>query len=523
MTKPFQPTASGYALLACTALLMQQAGWSGPQAQAKMSKGKVTEEQVKKEVAQPEDTGCKDCLKNATKLFAAGKTEEAVASIRAWQDRCPNNLQMQLLLNVMLMNDPKTRDQALKAAQRACQIAPDSMHAHLQTAMTHMIMGDSAQARSEFERVVAIDPANYEGWNSLAEIYAGQHESEKANEAKIKAQSLDPTARAARIKLVKSMDRAGQDRSAREELAKLAADQSIPAEAFMAIGVDAMTMGYFSEAADCFKRFITAHSTGPAAVKALSLSTMAHYFAQDGQCEESFAKLKSQGSESHTSYMALEGLMALDRGEFEKGKNFIEQAAMEPQRDALVAYTQGRLALKEGQYKTAIEKLEDAAKISPALSASKLWVALANYKEGDYIESMSICRDCTKIKDMAGRAQALELRAKLKDGNAAKQSLAALLQAVEAAQRLKTEDSDANLALGYYDLFAKDLVSAKERFGKALEKSPTCEDAMIGLAQIAKKEGNSDATAELLKKALKSAPGDKEALELENGKDNTLK
>ncbi len=523
MTKPFLPTASGYALLACTALLMQQTGWSGPQAQAKMSKGKVTEEQVKKEVAQPEDPGCKDCLKNATKLFATGKPEEAVASIRAWQDRCPNNLQMQLLLNVMLMNDPKTRDQALKAAQRACQIAPDSMHAHLQTAMTHMIMGDSAQARSEFERVVAIDPANYEGWNSLAEIYAGQHESEKAIEAKIKAQSLDPTARAARIKLVKNMDRAGQDRSAREELAKLAADQSIPAEAFMAIGVDAMAMGYFSEAADCFKRFITAHSTGPAAVKPLSLLTLAHYFARDGKCDESLSKLKTQGTETNPSYMALTGLFALDRGDFEDGKKSIEQAGTAPQKDAVIAYALGRLALKEGQYKTAIEKLEDAAKISPALSASKLWVALANYKEGDYIESMSICRDCTKIKDLSGRAQALELRAKLKDGNAAKQTLAELLQAVEATQRLKTEDSEANLALGYYDFFAKDLNSAKERFNKALENNPACEDAMIGLARIAKKEGASEAGTELLQKALKTAPGDKEALELENGKDNTLK
>lgn len=523
MPKRFNLRSPKYTLLACTALLMQQAGWSLTQAQAKMSKGKATEEQVKKEVTQPEDPGCRDCLKNATKLFAAGKTEEAIETLKAWQDRCPNSLQMQLLLNTMLLRDPKGKDQALKAAQRACQIDQNSMPAHLQAAMTYTMMGDMAQARLEYERVVEIDPSNYDGWMALAEIYGTLHETDKENEAKNKAQNLDPKARAARIQMVQNLDRAGREKSAREELAKLVADNGIPAEAFMAIGENAMAMGYFSEAAACFDRFIAAHNSGPGATKPLSLLTMSHYFAQDGKCNETLSKLKRQGSDSHASYMALEGLMALDRGEFETGKNFIQQAGLDTQSDAVVAYALGRLALKDGQYKTAIEKLEDAARLNPAMRASKLWVALANYKDGDYIESMSICRDCTKIKDLAGRAQALELRAKLKDGNSTKQNLSELLQSVETAQRVRSEDSDANLALGYYDLFAKDMGSARERFNKTLEKSPACEDAMIGLAQISKKEGNTDGTSEMLKKALKIAPGDREALDLENGKDNTLK
>lgn len=456
-------------------------------------------------LAQGKDDGCKECLNHATSLMAKGDNQAAVESLRAWQKKCPNNLKLHLLLSTLLMQIKDGQEESLQAAKRACQIDDASTAAHLQAAMLLTMMGRMSEAGQEYEKVTELDPANTDAWTALLQVYEATGDSRLA-EARRKAASLDPKERANRLRLMQSMHRSGNTQGARQELKKLVNDPNLPDETFLSIGKEALCLGYLSEAAEALERY---NKIKKVPDEAQTLRGFALYLLNDKNWLAQTNTDAGNGS-------LWKVLCDIDSGKFNEGRKSFETISRKKDKTspALVSFVKGKLALAQGENQEAISCFEEVQKNEPSLTAVKLYQAQANLKEGDLVEAMSAARNLCGLADLAARARAIELRARLKDKDSSKKGLAEISFQVEKMSKEKPDDPALNAALGFLSLKEKDYARAREKFDKALALDPSNQDAILGLARLAKEEANPALAREMLARLSQLAPGDSEAKDL---------
>lgn len=433
------------------------------------------------------NAGCTECVTEATKLFARGNNDGALEKLEAWQERCPRSLSLQLLLNTLYLRKGNT-GKALAAARKATVIDPQSMLAHYQAAITLNMMQD-AGALQEYEKVVTLDPGNHDAWLALAEIYRARKDETKAEEAAQKARNLDPATRASRLKLVKSLDRAGKTQGAREELDRLSKDPAVTDDACLSIGESVLAMGYLGEAAIFLERY-NKSVTPQAGLKAQLLLLLSDYLR--GRPASHLTSLSPQAKAASQALY--------------QGTGEAEEKASLP--SYFSAFCKGIKLLASGDYQNACASLEEAMRQEAALAPARYYLAFAALKSGDNMDCMSTARDCQKYPDLASRARALELRARVKEATGSKQNLQTLLNQVEADSRSENAASDSVLALVYYDLSVKDLTSARARL--ATVKTEGAEES-LARAALALKEGNREEAERCLADVTRLAPGDGEA------------
>ncbi|OPZ82955.1 MAG: cellulose synthase subunit BcsC [bacterium ADurb.Bin425] len=127
---------------------------------------------------------------------------------------------------------------------------------------------------------------------------------------------------------------------------------------------------------------------------------------------------------------------------------------------------------------------------------------------------MSMAKELAGMADLAARGRAIELRARLKDKDSSKKGLSEISYQVEKMSKEKPDDADLLAALGLLALKEKDFARAKDCFNKALALDAGKQEALLGLARLAKEEANPSLAREMLTKLSQLAPGDSEAKDL---------
>ncbi len=447
--------------------------------------------------------------------MAKGDNQAAVESLRAWQKKCPNNLKLHLLLSTILMQIKDGQEEALQAAKKACQIDDTSTAAHLQAAMLLNMMGRMAEAGEEYEKVTALDPTNNDAWTALLQVYEATGDS-RLGEARRKAASLDPKERANRLRLMQSLHRSGNSQGARQELKKLINDPNLPDETFYAIGKEALSLGYLSEAAEALARYNRNSASGKKALgDTQTLRCFALYLLKDKSW------LREAEADSGNTQL-WKALSEMDSGKFAEGRKSFEaiksSEASKGKKDkpnqALVSFVKGKIALAQGENQEALSCFEEAQKAEPSLTALKVYQAEANLKEGELVDAMSMAKELAGMADLAARGRAIELRARLKDKDSSKKGLSEISYQVEKMSKEKPDDADLLAALGLLALKEKDFARAKDYFNKALALDAGKQEALLGLARLAKEEANPSLAREMLTKLSQLAPGDSEAKDL---------
>lgn len=460
----------------------------------------------------PDDVGCPGCLSKASGLFARGNTLEAANLLREWLPKCPSNLQIHLLLNTILTRLPDTKDEALAVARAATAIAPDSMLAHLQAAMTLLTMGEKSEAVKEFEAVVALEPGSHDGWLALSELYGALNEQEKAQNAATKAATLSPSARYSHTRTISSMNGAGNINGVRNQFKQFLAGSEIPVEGLLGLGEEALNIGYYDEANSCFSRVLEQY---PQSKVALFKQNLSLFLA--GNATAALAGLKSShkaAPQNSQSELALEGLCYLSSGDLSKARATITRLSNSS--EPLTSFATGYLAYKDGDYKKAQSALNSAAEKDKSLFPALLIAAKINLKQGDTIEAASQAHDLRKVSGLIPQAVALELTARLRQDDLDKNNLAALKAE---AQRLCQSTSEKEqqsrtalfVALSRTALNEGNLADAKNCLAKA-QAAGRDEEIDLTAAAISEKESNTVLQQEALEKALTQAPGDIEAL-----------
>lgn len=465
-----------------------------------------------------DDPGCPGCLTSAAGLFARGNTLEAADLLRAWKDKCPGNLQLRLLLNTVLMRLPSAREEALQVAQEATALAPDSSLAHFQCAMTLLTMGRSQQAAASFEQVVAIDPANYEAWLSLADLYGSLGETERSRTAQAKAASLSPTTRSARTRTITSLNRAGNIKGVKAEVKRLF-NENLEAEFFLGLADELLNIGYFNEAAQCLNHYLEQDQSHTSAAAKIKFNLALCRYLSGNSSSNGGAFLAASSEEAR----ALSGLLAMDQGDLGTARKIIVPHS----NNSLMQMAAGKLAGRDGDYKTARQYFNSAAR-DPRLSICKLKLAELALKNDDPMEAISSAAELSKVSGLKVRALALQIRGRLrqcesnKDIELDKDTLQSLVQELS---RTLTESSESeqgapqdknNLACAYSALalaaMGSDSSRAQTDIERALALDKYSPDVLIASAKINEKVGRPQQAKAALEAALALAPGDIEAL-----------
>jgi tetratricopeptide (TPR) repeat protein len=472
-----------------------------------------------------DEPGCPGCLTSAAGLFARGNTLQAADLLRSWKEKCPSNVQLRLLLNTILMRLPNTASEALQVAQEACELAPDSTLAHFQCAMTLLTMGRAPEAAAKFEQVVALDPANYEAWLSLSEIYGGAADSDKARLAQAKAASLSPSTRSARTRTITSLHRAGNSKGVQAEVKRLFGE-SLEPEFFLGLSDELMNIGYFQEAGQCLERYLDQSKSQQqgscsAAPGILLNLALCHYLDGNyGQASKVLAPLqkdrpskgKSASSSAGSEGQALAALLAMQAGDLSGAEKAIEPNSP----DKLMQLAAGELAMRQGNYKAAREHFNNSNQ-EKRLAVSRLRLAEIALKSGDTMDAISSATDLSKINGLRVEALSLAIKGRLRQDELDKDSLQSLVTEIT---RLTASDGEqsgrAGLAYAHSALalaaMTNDIGRAKQEIDRALAINPNNYEVQLANARINEKLGRPAEAKAALEKALNLAPGDIEGL-----------
>jgi len=463
--------------------------------------------------ASSDDPGCHSCLQSASGLFARGDNEGAAKLLSQWQTKCPNNLQLCLMLNTVLMRMPNNKEKALAAAEQACSIAPGSMLAHFQKAMTLMTMQQGPAAAKEFQRVVALDPTSYESWLALSELLAAQGDSNGAREAQEHAAQLSPSARQSTLSTLTSKDRAGNIQGLKQEVAKIVESPATSPESLLIVGEEVFRMGYFEEAALALGQ---AKGKYPEAPQVKSLLPCA--LLEAGKIAESAKMLlPGKGTTTGAAQQALSGMGALAAGDFDSGQKQIEATSAAGDNQGITALAQGYLAMCSGRYKEAIEKFSDSLSKNQSLTVAKIYIAQANLELGDWKEAIAQAKESQrKASGLKIRAMAIELAARVRDSEDSGTNMATLKSELTTSQsRLSAKDQAlAEVALGELAVKDQDPGRATELFNSALGHMAGSAAARIGLGRVALLQGDSKSAVAQLDQGLAMAPGNIDGLSL---------
>jgi tetratricopeptide (TPR) repeat protein len=108
-------------------------------------------------------------LQRAQCLLALGRLPEACAAAAAAQQYAPPN---PVLFDAIgsLFSHAKDQKRALAAFERAATLAPNNPHFIFNRATVYRFLGQLAEAEADYDRVIALKPADYEAYKNRSEL-----------------------------------------------------------------------------------------------------------------------------------------------------------------------------------------------------------------------------------------------------------------------------------------------------------------------------------------------------------------
>lgn len=462
------------------------------------------------------DGACKACVSQAASLFASNQLDEAVKILRQNSATCPRNAQLHLLLSTILIRQGKSSlPEAEAEAALACSAQADSQAAHLQYANTLLLEEKFAQAATEFEAVSNLNPASYESWSALGDLYKRLHRDDEAKAATEKAAVLEPATQAIRLSVVQNLKKQGRMAQARKELKKLLqAAEGVP-EVLQSLAIEAIAVGAFDEALHASEEVIKAYpnSLGP-----LNGLLIAEFMKHQYKAAEATAS-KIIEKEKTADVLAMRGLARLRLGKTTEALTDINSAVQLNSVSGFAMFANGILKLQKGDLEAASEALNSATgadtrgtqtdKIPQALA--HLALAQINRKEGLLTESVNEAHAASADKRFQSAALGLESRALLLD-RSRPDALTAALKCASDAITADADEPDANLAQAFCDLNSGNFESARKFVNKASAVAPNDSELKLALARLAAHDGNSSLEKQELDNGLKIAENDPELL-----------
>lgn len=463
-----------------------------------------------------DDAACRSCVSQAASLFASNQLEQAATLLRQSSPRCPKNAQLHLLFSTVLVRmGPKLAAEAESEAALACAAQPNSQAAHLQYAMTLQAREKFAEAAAEFERVSSLNPASYEAWSSLADLYKRLRRDDEAKSAEAKAAGLEPGTQAARLSVLQNLKRSGKTAQAKKELKRLLqAPGNIP-EFEQALAGEALQLGSYDEAIEAGRHVLDAYpnSSGPR-----QCLLLAQFLRRQYQDAIKSADTLIAGGDKGADLLSLRAICNLQLGKRKVAESDLDAARAIDASSPFYLLAEGLLKISSGDFERAEDVLKLASEADTrGLQADKIPQGLANLalarlnrKQGLFMEATQSAHAAAGDKRFEAAALALESRALLSEPARA-DALAAAGRLSQQALLLDPGCPEAILADGFCQLRSGKLDEASRLAQKAKSLSSDSDIDLLA-ALIAEQRANLNEQKQELEAGLMISPGDPELL-----------
>ncbi|MDZ4837909.1 MAG: tetratricopeptide repeat protein [Candidatus Melainabacteria bacterium] len=453
----------------------------------------------------PDSPECVTCVKDASKLFAVNKSMDALKLLKANQANCKTSIRFNLLLSTILLRMPSQAKEAAEAAALAVSLDPSSLPANFQLAICQTASGDRAQALKTYEKVVALDPTNYEAWSALGTMYEDLNDKVKAKSAAAKASILEPDSRTAKVKLAQNMFKQGRDAAVAAELDKLISDDHLEPEFFIPLAKDAIDMLAFNESIRAADRALGAY---PKLADVIKTKAKAQFYARkyaDGLATISKLEPRSAGD---TEASAVKAALLLKLGRTKEAQPYVSKLPNNPN-DELAGLARAYMAQRNGETAEAIEQLENAMRHNQLFAPAHIELARIYLRQGRNDDVIEEAREIARSRPYIASGKSFESRLALEEAPLREKVELALKLAREAV-KLNGDDPEALIALALSELKGGKIESAQVSIKKALEIEPGNIDALLAKARLLEGSANSDKRIAALEAIEVIAPGDSE-------------
>ncbi len=356
-----------------------------------------------------DDPGCRDAVAKAATLFAANKSQEAVALLRPWSSKCMHNAQLHLLISTILLRLGNAQAEAESEAKVACDIAPNSTAAHMQHALTLMAMEKTSSAKDEFERITQIDPTSYDAWSTLGELYGRLNEMEKAKAAGEKAAILDPMTRKAKFRTLHSLRTAGKADAIKNEVSRLLASDTDPPEYFDQLATEALAVGAYSEAVQAASKALDKY---PKSTSALKVRALGLVFANNLEEARTTVDSMLTISPDDIDALSIKSMILADQGNADESELCLKKVVERSDKRPLFFLAKGKLASQRNEMEEAIKNFEQALAGDQSLLVVHSCLADAFIKAGRFEDALSEAKECQRVPGLKALSVDYEARAK---------------------------------------------------------------------------------------------------------------
>lgn len=458
--------------------------------------------------AKPESPECAACYKDATRLFATGKSIDAYKLLKANQVNCKDSAKFNLLLSTVLLRMPTHEKEAAQAAATAVELDPTSIAAHFQLGVSLAASGDSANAATAYEKLVKLDPANYEAWSALSTLYAELHESAKAKTASAKAAALEPESRIAKIRTAQNLFKQGKSAAASAELDRLINDDQMEPEFLIGLAKDALDMQAYNESIKAADRALAAY---PKLTELLKTKSTAQLWRREYSAGlETISKL-DPSVRGDQDAIAIRALHLINLGKTKDAQALVSKLPTKTTDAPLAGLARAYMAEREGDVSQATKQLESALRHNQVFAPPHIELARLALRQGRSEDVLAEAREVQRSKAYVASGKAFESRLAL-EGATAREKVAEALNLAKEAVKLNGEDPEALTALCLANLKGGKVEEAQQSIQKAIEVEPGNIDVQLAAIKIMSGEGKTEKSLEALQALQEIAPGDSEVL-----------
>lgn len=465
--------------------------------------------------ATTDNPGCKACMSQAATLFASDQIKQALELLSTWSAKCPRNAQLHLLYSTILIREGKDFAAAEREAQLAVVARPDSQASHLQYGMTLINNQRYQQAATEFKTVTELNPASYEAWSALADLYKRLHQDSEASAAATRAGNLEPGTRNVRLAVLNNLKRSGNFNKAKRELQRLIKDGGFGPEFDQSLAEEALQIGAYDEAVEGASRASQAY---PKSVQPLKLLTLANYLNHQYKATLESSEKLLVVSPGNADALALKALSLFALGK-NKDASAAAQQAEAADASGLPLVAAGMAKSSAGDYAKALDSWKACASTGPRSSNSeRLPEALAHVLQFRFYRQQGATEDAIqearsmsqdpRFKAASAAAQALCL---VEEGNKPEDAVRAEKLLKEAGETGQPQ-FEALLAQAALEMKSGNYDQARRTTEKATVLEPAAVEPITMLARIAEASGNADEAGRLVQKALDTMQSDPAAL-----------
>ena len=419
---------------------------------------------------------------------------------------------------------------------------PKDAQAWMISGVLHDQIKDSAAARADYEKVIAINPQSTPALNNLAYIYAEKYnELDKALEVAQKAHDLAPQephsadtlgwilfrkheyAKALPL-LTDSANQIGdsaevqyhlgmaQYMAGNEDAARTALKRALEIETTFAGSADAKrTLEFLSPGAVNMSRSDLEKIAAERPDDAVALARLATAFEREGKTDKAIATNEAALKINPSNAKAMLSLARLyvAKNDPAKALEFAKAARKAAPVDPDVAYAAGKLAFQTGDYAWAASLIQEAARRSPDDPEIAFDSALASYAIGRVSDTQDALQTALSSSSAFSRTEkAKQMQAWIQLAANPSQDAAATIN-----QELKTDPSNvpALMVLAALDEQKGDVNGAKEAYEKVLARYPDFTPAKRGLAiYYSRNPGDDQKAYDLAVKSRDAYPSDPE-------------